>query len=379
MFERIRLREVHWLPLVLALLLTGFGAVFVVSSTLDPSAGWGREARMQLAWITLSLGACLVSMHVPLMVWRDTAPAAYIALLLAQAFMMIMAGTSLVPTIKGAHNWIALGSLRIQPSEFYKIATLLMCARLLTVPEADPRRFSWAFLVLACGGLPALLLLREDLGSALTFLPMVLGMLFFAGMRLHHIAGIVLTMSLVVAAGVTALPRNSYHYRRLQAWLDPQSYALTEGYQTIRTVRSVGSGRLSGKGYALGEQNLLGYVPESHTDSIYAVIGEETGFVGSCLALLLFLGFALVLLHAAARCRQPFGRLFIGGFASLVFGQMTINVMVVLGLMPVTGITLPFFSYGGSSMLALYIMLGITLSATMARRTGFSRSLYAEG
>ena len=378
LLQRVRWTEVQWLPFIMALVLTGFGLSFVISATMDPASpsGWGREAEMQLIWWGLALGACAVCVHLPLSLWRDTAIPMFIACLLLQVFMFLAAGSTLVPTIKGAHNWIAVGSLRVQPSEFYKIASLLVTARMLTNPAIDIRQFSWSCMVAAVGCLPALLIAKEDLGSALTFGPMVFGMLLLAGMPLRHLAIYLALVAFAATLGVMALPEDSYHIRRLHAWLNPEDFADTQGYQTIRSLRSIGSGQWLGKGYGVGDQNLLGWLPEKHTDMIFAVVGEELGFLGAALVPILFCAFGWACLFAAARCRVPYGRLVITGFGCLVVGQAFINLAVVTGMMPVTGITLPFFSYGGSSLLGTYIALGIVMSASLARQRQLGASQY---
>jgi len=169
----------------------------------------------------------------------------------------------------------------------------------------------------------------------------------------------------MIGIGVANLPKEgpkAYQYMRIQAWLHPEAHALTEGYQTLRSTRSIGSGRFTGKGWAQGDHNRLGWLPEKDTDMIFAVVGEEWGFLGTATAMVLFLGFSWSCLYAAALARDPFGRLFGVGFVCLVIGSMAINIAVATGLMPVTGIALPFFSYGGSHLLCTYLGLGILLS-----------------
>jgi len=374
LFGRVRYSEVQWPMVLFALLLTAFGIAFVASATTDPEiSGWAREARMQTIWFCLALVAFTVCLHVPLETWRNLAIPAFVIAILLQLFMLSMRGTALVPTIKGAHNWLAFGSLRVQPSEFYKLAALLMAARLLARPQCDIRTWSTSLQVLALAGLPAVLIAREDLGSALTFGPLLIGILIFAGMPLRQLLTYCGAGLLLVGIGVASLHPASYQYKRIQAWLDPESHALTEGYQTIRALRSIGSGQWTGKGYSMGDQNLLGWLPEEHTDMIFSVVAEELGFLGASLVPLLFAGFALAGFYAAARCRDVFGRLVIAGFTCLIFGQATINLCVVMGLMPVTGITLPFMSYGGSSLLASFAGLGICAAASAARRRQLGR------
>jgi cell division protein FtsW (lipid II flippase) len=373
--QRIKLREVSWLLVGTVLALTAFGLAFVISACFEPGEtfGIGRDAKMQVLWWFISLGMCVAVMHVPLTRWKAAAPAIYILCLLVQVFMMVAAGSALVPPTKGQCNWLALGPLRMQPSEFIKLGVLLTAARLLTSVGFSVARFPHVLMALAVASFPAALIAREDLGSALTFMPMIMGMLFVAGIRLRHLAMMGITGLLVVIIGIQLLPHEgpkSYQYQRIQAWLHPEAYALAEGYQTMRSIRSVGSGQLAGKGYAAGDQNRLGWLPANDTDLIFSVVSEETGFIGSCSALLLFLLFGWSGIYASTRCRDPFGHLVIVGFVCLVMGQVAINISVALGLMPVTGITLPFFSRGGSSMLGCYIGLGLALSAGMvAKRT----------
>lgn len=376
LLQRVRFGEVQWAPVVLALAMTGFGIAFVVSATVDPGDdGWGL-GRMQVLWWSVAMSAGAVAMHVPITTWRAASPGLYVGCLLLQLGMMALAGTSLVPSIKGAHNWIAVGPMRIQPSEFYKLASLLLTARMLTEPQVDVRRLGWCLVVGGVGMLPALMIAPEDLGSAITFLPMVLGMLLFAGMPVRYLLLFLATTAAAAWAAVAALPAHSYHIKRLRAWLDPESYALTEGFQTIRALRSIGSGQWTGKGYGLGDQNLLGWLPEKHTDMIFAVIGEELGFLGAMLVPLLFCLFGYAGLFAATQCRLPYARLVVAGFTCLIVGQATINLMVVMGLMPVTGITQPFFSYGGSSLLGTYCGLGVCAGATVARNRQLRGTIY---
>lgn len=374
--RRPRYADVSWGLLALAVIMTAFGLSAVVSATWDPSGGWGRLGRQQLAWWLLGLLACAICMHVPLSLWRRLALPAFAGMLLVKLFMVLAAGTPVVPLINGEHNWIVLGPLRIQPSEFYKLAVLLTIASLLSDRRLDVRRFDHCLLILAIGVIPMLMLAAEDFGSSLTFGPMIVGSLIFAGMSLRHL----LALSSAAAAGglamVASLPRSGYQWRRIQAWLDPESFALSEGYQTIRALRSVGSGQWTGKGYGLGDQNVLGWLPENHTDMIFAVIAEELGFLGAVLVPLLFLAFGLTGMAAAARCRDPFGAGVLAGFICLIMGQTTINLLVVLGLMPVTGVPLPFFSYGGSSLLATWSALGICLSASAAKQQQLGLSRY---
>lgn len=373
-FQRLPPRDVHWAPLALAVALTLFGVIFVMSATYNPDNryGLGREAQLQFTWWLIAGVGCMTLAHISVTAWKTLAYPAYGAAIAVQVLMTALAGTAMVPFINGQANWLVLGPLRIQPSEFIKLAVVLACAKLISAPDFDARRLLHVIGALAFAGVPAAIMAREDLGSAMTFPPVVIGMLIFAGMRPLHLGGLILAGAMVLGIGIARLPKEgpkAYQYQRIQAWLHPENYALTEGYQTLRSTRSIGSGQITGKGWAQGDHNRLGWLPEKHTDMIFAVVGEEWGFIGTSIALVLFLGFGWSGLHAAIQARDPFGRLYCIGFTCLVMGSMIINVAVVTGLMPVTGIALPFFSYGGSHLLGTYLGLGILLGTGAIART----------
>ena len=313
MFRAPRLQAWPWMLIIVAFLLNLIGVAFVYSASLE--VGWQPErvAVMQVVWLCLSLITAAMVSLIKIEFWRNIAPAAYAAIFFIQAGMVILAGTGLVPTIKGAHNWIALGSIRIQPSEFYKIATLLMVAWLVAL-RLDARNPKHALLIAGVGMVPAILIAKEDLGSALTFGPMVFGMLIAAGMSLRLIAGLGAVGTAGVLSVIPLLPREGYQARRLAAWLRPEEYALTEGFQTMRALRSIGSGQWKGKGFAAGEQNQLGWLPEQHTDMIFAVIGEETGLLGCTAVLVLCVLLVAAGLIQAGRTPNPFARMILVGF-----------------------------------------------------------------
>lgn len=348
--------------------------MMVISATgRESDVGLAPEARAQIVWWAVSAGTCLIAWRMPFSWWRELAIPSYIAALVVILGMVALAGTSLVPNIKGQANWIVLGPLRVQPVEFIKLAALLGTALLMTAPGFDARRFSHVLLALVIAGLPAAMLAKEDLGSALTFVPMAFGILTVAGLRLRHLAILGLITLTVAAIGIASLPKEgnkAYQYKRIQAWLHPDQYALTEGYQTARSVSAIGSGQWVGKGWSQGDQNRLGMIPEKHTDLIFAVTGEELGLLGTLSVITLFVTFAWVGLANASGARDSCGRYVVVGYVSLVCGQAAINLSVATGLMPVTGVTLPFFSYGGSSLLGMWLGLGIACSAATSRPAG---------
>jgi cell division protein FtsW (lipid II flippase) len=373
MLHRPAYARIPWWWLGLSALLSAVGILFVASATADAvdDAWMSRETAAQMMWWLIGGIGCAIATHVAPTTWRRLAFPAAIAGCLLMLLMLLLAGTALVPRIKGQANWIVLGGLRLQPVELVKLATLMACATLAAGPNFDARRLSHCGMLLLVAGIPAAIVAKEDLGSALTIPPMALGVLLVAGMRVRHL---VLAGAFVLLAGVAAyavLPREgpkAYQWRRIDAFLHPENYALAEAYQTERSKRSIGSGQWLGKGYMQGEQNRLGWVPEKHTDLVFAVVGEEVGFAGSVTFVLLLLAWCGSGLIAAARAPGPWSRLLCGGYTCLIGGQAAINLSVAMGMMPVTGVTLPFVSYGGSSMVACWLGLGVCASACAVER-----------
>lgn len=261
----------------------------------------------------------------------------------------------------GAARWIRLGPLLLQPSEFAKLATVILLASYLGERqpfEAQARTITVASLIAL---LPFLLIAKQpDLGSALVFIPLLLGLLFLWGVRKRFF--IFSAVSGVLAAPVFWHFLKPYQKKRLLVFLDPTQDPLGSGYTALQSRIAVGSGGLFGKGYLAGTQSQLDFVPEHHTDFIFCVLGEEWGFLGS----LLLLGLYVFLFHSAFQIMEQTtdikAKLLIGGVVSILFTQVFINIGMSIGLMPITGITLPLISYGGSSLIATAFGLGMILS-----------------
>jgi len=244
-----------------------------------------------------------------------------------------------------------------QPSEFTKIAYVLLLARFLATTR-EPLRFKE--LLLATGIMMApvgLIMLQTDLGTAMTFAPVILVGIFVAGARSWHLCSI-------AGAGVSGVMVlwnliDKGRKTRVYAWLNPEKYKLSQGYQLIQSQIASGSGGIWGKGLGLGTQNKFNLLPLKESDFIFAVIAEEGGFVRASGLLLLFLMLVLCGAGIALRARDRQGQMLAACLTALLGGQALINIAVTLGLLPTTGITLPFVSYGGSSMLTSFIAVGL--------------------
>jgi rod shape determining protein RodA len=355
--DRRLLQNVDW-PLLGATV----GLVILSASTLATlhvgRAGGGVALR-QLAWFGVGLLALVVVASIDYRRLVRIAPLLYL-LGLAALVSVFVAGR----TVSGARRWILIGPMSVQPSELFKIVFVLMLVWLVTSRWAQPVGKAALLMVAPVVLVPMALIVKQpDLGTALLLMPVVIALLIAAGMRLRLLGGLVL--SGIAATPLVWFVLRDYQRERLLVFLDPLRDPLGSAYNVIQAKIAIGSGQLLGKGVAGATQSRLAFLPERHTDFIFAVFAETWGFVGclvllTCYALLLLRGFDI-----AASTREPVGRLVALGVTALVATQVLVNVGMVTGLLPVVGIPLPFMSYGGSSMVVSMMALGLLLSVRM--------------
>jgi cell division protein FtsW len=273
------------------------------------------------------------------------------------ALMLMLAGMLVVaPQINGARRWLDLGPASFQPSELAKLA-LLVWAAVHLARKGPPRTLGelWRPIGMLATTFAALILLEPDLGTTIAVMLMLAGMLVVAGVPARVLAG---AGAIAMAAGVAAIWVEPYRRARFLSFLDPWGDPENTGFQTVQAIIGIGSGGLTGQGLGHGVQKIF-YLPEAHTDMIFAIVGEELGLVGSAFVICAFAVFAYAGLRIALRCRDPFGKRLAAGITALVCGQAAVNLAAVLGLAPLTGIPLPFVSYGGSSLVCLLAAVGI--------------------
>jgi cell division protein FtsW (lipid II flippase) len=279
--------------------------------------------------------------------------------------------------VKGAYNWIRFGSFSLQPAELMKIAFVLVLARYLRF-RSNYRTLKGLLAPFALALAPVALILKQpDLGSALIFIPALFAMLFVAGAKIKHLILIVLMgLSLVPIAWFSGdLLLKDYQRKRIRALFSDDARMLQDtGLQQHRALIAIGSGGLAGKG--MGNIPIGSRVPESHNDMVFALIGEQFGFFGSAVVLVAYIVLFAAGVEISASTREPFGRLVALGVVSLLAGQTFLNLMVATKLMPVTGITLPFVSYGGSSLLASFMAAGLLLNIGQNRPLVMARESF---
>ncbi|MCP3030920.1 rod shape-determining protein RodA [Halobacillus sp. A1] len=336
----------------------------------------------QLVWYVVGGGIIGVMLYFEPDFYKKISWPLYIAGLIA-LLALVIAPSTIAPVIKGQKSWFVLPGLgSIQPSEFMKVFTILILANVVTNHHERIRvkDLKSDFLLLGkIVGLTlaplALIMQQPDLGTGLVFIAIMGGMIVISGIRWRVILPIFGTLA---AAGTFIIwlairfPQildqylgvKQYQLGRIYSWLNPEQYSSSEGFQLIRAMRAIGSGQMYGKG--IGEREV--YLPESHSDFIFSIIGEEYGFIGSCVVLLAFFLFIYRLTTIASRANHKFSTYVIVGLICMIAFHVFQNIGMSIQLLPITGIPLPYISYGGSSLLAFLLAIGLAFSVSYHHR-----------
>jgi len=348
--------EAHLLVLV-TLALVAFGLVMVYSATSAPAAMRNGDPssylKRQAVYALVGFALLLVLSRTSYRTLRRFAPTIVtVALILCLAVLVVG------PQVNGARRWLTLGPATFQPSELAKLALAVWVAAYLARKTPRDLRTLARPLGLLVGLFCLVLLLQPDLGTAITVVVMVALMLVVAGVPGRLLAG---SGAIALTLGLIAIWFEPYRRERIFSFLHPWHASQGSGFQTVQAMIGLGSGGLFGVGLGQGVQKIF-YLPEAHTDMILAVIGEELGLLGTAAVIAAFAVFAWTSLSIALACRDPFGKHLAVGLSALVCGQAAINLAAVLGLAPLTGIPLPFVSYGGSNLVVALASVGVLLN-----------------
>jgi cell division protein FtsW len=346
------------LLVLVPLALTAFGLVMVYSATSAPAAlGNGNPTaylERQAVYAFIGFGLMIAAARSDYRKLRALAPG-----LVVTALLLCVAVLGIGQRVNGARRWIGFGPAAFQPSELAKLAVLVWCAAYLARKPPPRTLKDLARPVGLLVGLFCLLVLVEpDLGTVITIVVMVGAMLLVAGTPLPTLAG---AYGIVVSLAALASWLSPYRRARLLVFLNPWKDPTNNGLQNVQALISLGSGGVFGKGLGNGVLKNR-YLPEAHTDMIFAVIGEELGLIGVSLVIAAYCAVAYAGLRLALTCKDPFGKRLAAGITALITGQAAINLAAVLGLAPLTGIPLPFVSYGGSSLVVALLSVGILLN-----------------
>ncbi len=343
---------------LVTLALVAFGLVMVYSATSasaalangDPAYYLKRQAVYALLGIVLMVAVSRVDFRI----WRRLAP-----VLVVTSLALLLGVLALGQAVNGARRWLTFGPAVFQPSELAKLALAVWAASYLT-RRRPPTTLAelWRPVGLLTGVFCVLVLAEPDLGTAIVILLMLAAMLLVAGTPVRTLGA---GLSIAGVVSLLAVWFEPYRRARLFSFVDPWHDAQGAGYQTVQAIIGLGSGGIFGRG--LGQSiEKANFLPEAHTDMIFAIIGEELGLVGAAAVIAAYAAFAYFGLRIALGCRDPFGKRLAAGLTVLVCGQAAINLAAVMGLAPLTGIPLPFVSYGGSSLVVALASVGILLN-----------------
>ena len=359
MIDRRLLGEVDWVLLGLILLQSLIGVFFIYSSTSFLPGGYYVR---QLIWIGVSLVALLLVLAIDYKFFVALSGYFYGLTIVLLAATLVFARL-----IAGTKSWITLGLMQLQPSELAKIVMILVFARLFAEYKSAYLKTPHTLGALAVAGLPLLLIIAQpDLGTAMTFLAIIGGAFILAGLRKKAVVMLVLA-ALVLGIGGWTIALKDYQKKRVTTLINPAGDPRGSGYQVIQSKIAIGSGGIAGKGFGKGTQSQLRFLPARHTDFIFSVIGEETGFLGVFTVIALYFALLARMFLSVAKARDRAGVYIIFTASLLISFQFLVNILMIIGLFPVVGITLPFLSYGGSSLLASYVACGLVLNVKMRR------------
>ena len=355
----------HWV-LLIALTLSSLGMLMVFSSSLVVTASspeFGADpyyfVRKQAIYFLIGMVGLWAARRLDLERWRPLLSIPFLGLNMALLVLVLLIG----PEINGAQRWLMLGSFQFQPAELAKLAMVFYMADFLARRGEKVQQFQRLLPALVLFGTTLILIEREpDLGTAVVVAGVFIAMLFASGGSMSHLLGFAGAGAAVAVAAVATKP---YRLRRIVSFMNPEADPLGDGYHAIQSLLAIGSGGFAGRGLGASHQKFK-YLPEAHTDYIFAILGEELGMVGTICVVLLFLALLYKGFQIALHCRRPYLRLIAIGVSFQLCMQAFINIGVVTALTPSKGIPLPFISYGGTSMVFSLIAVGLLMNVAEA-------------
>ena len=354
------LRDIDWALLLLSLFLCGLGVLQIYSATQGTK--WHNAWWKQVVWVVLGLLLMWLVSSIDYHTLLGQVPLLYAGILILLLLTFVV-GTK----VFGARRWIALpGGVLLQVSEFAKIVIVLMVARFLTELKTDAIHWRDLLKLIGLVGLPMSLVMKQpDLGTSLTYLPILATGIFLAGLRWQYALILGIVVAVLIPSSWFLL--KDYQKSRIETFLDPSRDPKGEGYQVIQSKIAIGNGGMWGKGVTQGTQTRLQFLPVPHTDFIFSAFAEEHGFVGVVVVLGLYFLLLMQIVQNAQTSPDRAGMYICMGICSLLLFHLLVNVGMVVGRMPVTGIPLPFMSSGGSGMLSVFMMLGLVHNVRLRR------------
>lgn len=363
MIDRRLITNIDWVLVGLVATVCLLGILNIYSATapykIIGTAYYIKQIYWMLVGMIISLLVCSLDYHI----LEDLSYWSYALLLLLLLAVLVVGRRSM-----GATRWLNLGFFTIQPSEFMKLVIIVTFARFFNnFQSVNGLTVKEVLIPLSLLALPAALIMKQpDLGTATLVILIALSMIIYVGLRWSTIVTFV-CITIPMAWIAWAFLLRPYQINRILDFLNPERSRLGSGYHIIQSKIAVGSGGFIGKGYIKGTQSQLRFLPEQHTDFAFSVFAEEWGFIGCLLLIVLYLSLVLWGLNIARRCNDRFGGLLAVGVTAMLFWHIVINMGMVIGLFPVVGVPLPFFSYGGTSMITSMVGIGLLQNISMRR------------
>lgn len=361
--DRRLLKNFDFSLLLVTMAIIGYGCVAIYSASKGGNAAMSYVER-QLVWAAVGLVVAIIVGYIDHTIYKRFAGKLYFVNLFLLGAVLFMGHAS-----KGAQRWIGFGAIRIQPSELAKIIMIIALAVFIVDHKDTIRTFKTFILTFLYLCIPMGLIFKQpDLGTSLVLISIWLTMVFIMG---TDIKNILLFLSAAVVLGVLVfhIPGllKDYQKNRLISFVNPAADPLGSGYHVTQSRIAIGSGQMFGKGFLKGTQRELKFIPEQHTDFIFTVVGEELGFVGSVTLLLLYFIMLWRALNILSATEDITGRAITAGIVGMFLFHIVVNMGMTLGIMPVTGVPLPMFSYGGSSLMANLMAIGMLEGISMRR------------
>ena len=363
--DRRLIKNFPWSIFFIAILITMIGIMTIYSANYTETGSDLLSliyVKKQIIWLLVAIFVMVIFFCFDYNLLEEYAIHIYIINVILLIAVIFIGKKSL-----GAQRWLSFGGFSFQPSELFKFTTIILVAKFFS-KENELKQYSFLelFKLILMVLFPVILIIKQpDLGTGLLILAVFTSMILFVGIKFSSITK-------VLAFSFVSLPifwkfLKPYQQKRILTFIFPEGDPLGAGYHIIQSKIAIGSGTLFGKGYLHGTKNKLNFLPEEHTDFIFSVLSEEWGFIGGVILIIIYLLFFIVLINYSKKAKDNFGALIIIGVMFIFFWQFFINIGMVVGLLPVVGIPLPLVSYGGTSLVVSYALIGLVLNVNMRR------------
>lgn len=359
------LKNTEWTVLIVSLLLFAIGAVALFSATQSTEYG---EFKKQIQWFLISIPFLFLAYVIDYNVIARFSTVIYIIMI------GLLIGVLFTKPINGATSWFQIGDVGIQPSELAKVVVILFISFLISKLQVRGRkeinRFWKLLTALIFMAIPILLIIKQpDYGTAMAYIFAMMFILFISGIDKKYIIFTIILMAILVPVVYNKLPQHAL--KRIEVFLNPESDPRGDGYNIIQSKLAIGAGQLVGMGIFQGNQTQLGFLHPKTTDFIFSVIGEEFGFIATAAILVLYVVLITKIVYIAKTAKDNIGSYIAIGIGGIFFFHMLENIGMTIGLLPITGIPLPFVSYGGSSLVTNFICIGLLLNISARRQKSY--------